>query len=88
MFIGRVIGSLEATVKYEGMDGIKLMWVQPVTDSLKDSGEPLVACDSTQSGPGDLVFWVDGREACLAFENTFIPVDATIVGIVDRIGSV
>lgn len=85
MDLARVIGNLEATFKYPGLEGIKLMWVQPLDEYGNDTGSALVACDATQSGVGETVFLCGGREASLAFENTFIPVDATIVGIVDSV---
>ena len=37
------------------------------------------------SGPGDVVFLVGSREAALACDPTFVPVDAAIVGFVDRV---
>lgn len=85
MDIARVIGNLEATFKYPGLEGIKLMWVQPVNEYGNETGSALVACDATQSGVGDTVFLCGGREASLAFEHSFIPVDATIVGIIDSV---
>ena len=38
-----------------------------------------------QAGRGDLVWLVASREAALALEPWFVPVDAAIVGIVDDI---
>ena len=35
--------------------------------------------------PGDLVFLVGSREAALACDPFFVPVDAAIVGIVDEV---
>lgn len=86
MFLGRVIGTVEATVKYEGLEGVKLLWVQPTQSDGSDRGEPFVACDATfQAGEGGLVYMVDGREAGLPLPVDFVPVDATIVGIVDEV---
>ena len=85
MFLGNVIGTLESTFVYPGLEGVKLLWVQPVDSSNKPVGKAIVACDSQQSGVGERVFLVDGREATLALPETFVPVDATIVGIVDRV---
>ena len=45
----------------------------------------MVAVDATQAGPGERVFCVASREAALACEPTFVPVDAAIVGIVDDV---
>ena len=35
------------------------------------------------AGPGELIYYEGGREAALALEISFVPVDHTIVGIVD-----
>jgi ethanolamine utilization protein EutN len=42
--------------------------------------------DTVQSGPGDIIFWVGSREAALAMPETFVPIDAAIVGHVDAVG--
>jgi len=85
MFLGRVIGTVVATRKYEGLEGVRLLVVQPVTALGDDKGAPLVAADTTQAGPGELVHLVTSREAALAMPETFVPVDAAIVGIVDAV---
>ncbi len=85
MILAKVIGSLEATAIAEGLEGVKLMWVQPIRSDGSPSGGALVACDTQQSGPGETVYLVDGREATFPLPHTFVPVDATIVGIVDRV---
>ena len=85
MKLGRVIGTLVATVKAEGMDGLKLLIVRPLTAELADEGEPFVATDaSAQAGPGALVTYEASREAALLHHPRFIPVDHAIVGIVDQ----
>jgi microcompartment protein CcmK/EutM len=47
-------------------------------------GAQLVACAVVSTGPGDLVHYVDGREAALACPETFVPVDAAIIGFVEQ----
>ena len=85
MKLGRVIGSLVATVKPEGMNGLKLLIVRPLTAQLADDGDPFVATDaSAQAGSGDLVTWEASREAALLHEPWFLPIDHAIVGIVDQ----
>jgi ethanolamine utilization protein EutN len=37
------------------------------------------------AGPGELVYYEGGREAALALRETFVPVDHTIIGIVDEV---
>ena len=41
--------------------------------------------DGSRAGEGDIVWWVGGREAALALPETFVPVDAAVVGIVDAV---
>lgn len=85
MFLGRVIGTCVATVKSTGLDGVPLLVVQPLDPHGKSQGDALVMADTVGAGPGEVVYWVSSREAALALEVTFVPVDAAIVGIVDQL---
>ena len=85
MFLARVTGRLVATTIYPGMEGIALQWVQPLDETGQPSGSQKVACAAIESGPGDLVEVVDGREAAVALPGEpFVPVDHTIVGYVTQ----
>lgn len=84
MYLGRVIGTCVATQKAPGLDGVRLLVVEPVDPSGKPTGAPLVAADTVSAGPGEVVFLVGAREAALALEESFVPVDAAIVGLVDE----
>ncbi|RMF77315.1 MAG: ethanolamine utilization protein EutN [Chloroflexi bacterium] len=86
MKFGRVIGNLVATEKYRGLEGVKFLIVQPLDINREPDGEPYVAADATgQAGPDELVFVIMSREAALALQVSFVPVDAAIVGIVDDV---
>jgi ethanolamine utilization protein EutN len=85
MYLGKVIGTVVATVKYEGLQGKRLLVVQPVDQHERPNAPIEVAVDTTQAGPGELVFLVGSREAALACDPWFVPVDAAIVGIVDAV---
>ena len=86
MQFAQVIGTVVATTKYEGLEGIKFLVVQPLTKHREVIGEPVVAADGTaQAGPGHLVFIVGSREAAQALPEVFVPVDHAIVGIVDDV---
>lgn len=86
MILARVIGTVVATIKYQGLEGVKFLLVQPLDKQQQPKGEPLVAADGVaMAGVGELVYVVGGREAALALPHTFVPVDHTIVGIVDAI---
>jgi len=84
MELARVIGRVVCEVKYPTLKGIRLIVVQPVDHDQNSIGEPIIAADALQAGPGDLVSWVTGREAALTLPNTFAPVDCGIVEIVDH----
>ena len=86
MFLGRVTGTVVATQKADGLLGQRLYLFEPLDDEFKVVGEPMVAIDTVGSREGDVVMWVASREASLALENWFVPVDAAIVGIVDHCG--
>ena len=84
MKFGRVIGTLVATQKYEGLEGVKFLVVQLLDRDLEPKGDPIIAADATaQAGPGELVFILASREAALALPTPFVPVDHAVVGIVD-----
>jgi len=86
MKLGRVIGTVVATTRVEGLEGVKFLLVQPLDKTRKPSGQAIVAADGVaMAGPGDLVYYVSSREAALALPNTFVPVDDTIVGLVDSV---
>lgn len=86
MQLATVIGTLVASQKYQGLEGIKLLIVQPLDRARRPAGEPVVAADATgQAGPGELVFIIASREAALALPETFVPVDHAVVGIVDEV---
>lgn len=86
MKFARVIGTLVATRKYEGLEGVKMLVVQPLDEDLKPLGRPQIAADGTaQAGPGELVFVVGSREAAQALPKVFVPVDLAITGIVDEV---
>jgi ethanolamine utilization protein EutN len=86
MKFARVIGTLVATEKYEGLEGVKFLVVQELDRDLKPVGDPTIAADGTaQAGPGMLTYVVASREAALAMQVKFVPVDLAIVGIIDEV---
>lgn len=86
MKFARVIGTVVASRKYDGLEGVKFLVVQPLSKTLTDEGTPQIAADATaQAGPGSLVFVVGSREAAQALPEVFVPVDLSITGIVDDV---
>jgi microcompartment protein CcmK/EutM len=86
MLLGRVIGTLVPSRVYEGLEGVPMLWVQPLTKEGAAVGLPLVCADSTRmAGPGELIYYESSREAALALDPWFVPADDAIVGIVDGV---
>ena len=83
MYLGIVTGTVVAERKAAGLEGKKLLLVQPVDEARRPTRDVEVAVDTVQAGPGDLVNLVGAREAGLALDPGFVPVDAAIGGIVD-----
>ncbi len=84
MQIGRVIGNIWATRKEQKLAGLKLLIIQPI-NIIDESGDksPIVAADIIGAGIGETVIFVGGSSARGAAGSLDIPVDATVVGIVD-----
>jgi ethanolamine utilization protein EutN len=86
MLLGRVVGSVVPASVYAGLEGVPMLLVQPLDQAGEPEGRPLVAADATRmAGPGELVYYEGGREAALALEPWFVPVDHAIIGIVDAV---
>lgn len=86
MQLGRVTGTVVATMKADGLDGVKFLIVQPLDKTLTPRGGPIVAADAvSMAGRGELVYYVAAREAAEAMDPAFVPVDHAIVGIVDQV---
>jgi len=86
MLLGRILGSAVCTIKYQDLDGVKLLTVQPLNKKLEPLGRVQVAADVVHAGPGDLVVMVRAREASLAMHGVkFVPIDLAVVGVIDEL---
>ena len=85
MLLGKVVGSLVSTKKLNAFEGVKFLLVQPLDEKLRPQGDPIVATDTQQAGPGQIVTYIGGREASLPLPEPFNPSDATITSIVDAV---
>ena len=84
MRVAKVIGNIWSTRKEEKLSGFKLLIVQPINvlDGSLDKA-PIVAADTIGAGVGETVIVVGGSSARSAAGDMSVPVDATVVGIVD-----
>lgn len=85
MYLGKVIGTIWATRKYETLAGYKMQLVQPINAEQENLGEPIIALDTVGAGAGEIIFYVTASEAVIPLDVEMAPVDASIVGIVDSI---
>ena len=91
MFLAKVIGSMVSTQKVEAMRGQKLLVVEPYRLDVKQrqqlvtAGRTFVAVDTLGAGEGDMVLLTQGSSARLTPETKNLPIDAVVVGIVDRV---
>jgi microcompartment protein CcmK/EutM len=91
MFVAKVTGSLVSTQKVASMVGFKLLIVEPYRiepkerQSLTTTGRTFVAVDTLGAGIGDYVILTQGSSARLTPETKTLPIDAVVVGIVDKV---
>lgn len=83
MLIGKVIGSVVSTQKDEKIEGTKLLVVQIHDHENQPKDQYVVAADSVQAGPGDMVLYAAGSSARQTTLTDGRPIDATIMAIID-----
>lgn len=92
MILARVIGNVWSTRKEESLRGLKFLVVQPVVVKrdnnnkvyLEDSGHTVVAGDKIGAGETEIVMVASGSSARQSLEDTRTPIDAMVVGIIDK----
>ena len=91
MKLGRVCGTVVATVKSPALNGVPLRLIYPAKGGSSDSeavqwaAKPILAVDTIGCRDGDTIIWISAREATLALVAHVLPTDASIVGIVDEL---
>ena len=58
MRLGRVIGNVVSTIKYEKLEGIKLMIVEPIDPDANVIGKSIIVADYLNTAIGNLIFWM------------------------------
>ena len=91
MFLAKVIGAVVATKKEDSMKGRTLLLLRPM---LVDESNPgrlrtgvntIVAVDNLGAGESEMVLFCQGSSARLGAGMKSLPVDASVVGIVDTV---
>ena len=86
MYIGRVSGTVVATIKHETFNGRKLLIVDQITPEGEETGAYDICVDHAQAGVGDIVLVLDeGTGARQVLQKKVAPIRAVVVGIVDNV---
>lgn len=91
MFLARVTGVVVSTHKVPSMIGQKLVLVEPLRvdpvsqSTLVGTGRTFVAVDLVGAGEAAIVVIVQGSSARLTEETAKLPIDAAIIGLVNRV---
>ena len=86
MYVGRVSGTVVATIKDRVFEGRKLLIVDRLTPEGEPTGHDWIAVDAVQAGVGDIVMVIDeGNSARQVVNMDPAPIRAVVVGIVDEI---
>jgi ethanolamine utilization protein EutN len=86
MYIGKVVGTVVATIKISHLEGRKLLLVDQVDLRGQETGYYDIAVDVAQAGLGDTVLVIDegnGARQILGLDPG--AVRAVIVGVVDEV---
>lgn len=86
MFLGKVIGNVVSTDKYEAYANKKLLVVQKLDLYKNPSGTSTIAIDYVGAGEGDIV--LVGAAPGLAstvFKTPKAPIRELVMGVVDRV---
>ena len=86
MKIGRVAGTVVATICSPVLEGRRLLFVDLLDPTGKPTGMDLIAVDAVGAGAGETVLILDeGNGARQVLQAPEAPVRAVVVGIVDEI---
>ena len=85
MQLAQVIGTVVASAKSEGTEGLKMLLLQPITPDGEPTGKYVVAFDAVGAGDGEVVLYASGSSGRMTPATQDRPADATIMAIVDTV---
>ena len=83
MLLGRVVGTLVASRKDDGLTGQKFLLLRRLDLDGADTAGDVVAVDGVGAGEGDVVLWASGSSARQTEATRDRPCDAVVMAIVD-----
>jgi microcompartment protein CcmK/EutM len=86
MILGKIVGTVVATISHRDYKNRRLLVVQPLVLDGESSGEDFIALDNSHAGIGDTVLVNrEGNGARQVLKNPDACVISVIVGIVDSV---
>ncbi len=85
MLLAKVIGTVVASAKSEGTEGLKMLLLQQLDANGEPKGGYVVAFDAVGAGEGEVVLYATGSSARQTPATDNRPADATIMAIVDTV---
>ncbi len=85
MILGKVVGTVVSKTCCLDLKGAPFLLVEKTNQKAEKTGEYIVAADIIGAGLDELVLISESTSARETFLTTNKPVDALIVGIIDRI---
>lgn len=86
MVLARVVGTVVSTRKEPKIEGLKFLLLEKINpETVKGTGDYVVAMDGVGANPGEIVFYVAGSSSRMTAVTEGKPSDATITAIVDAI---
>jgi len=86
MYLGEVVGDVVSTHKNERLQGKRLLLVRRLNLAMRSEGTETICLDVVDAGVGDKVLVVqEGSSARKILGDDWIPVQAVIVGVLDRV---
>ena len=87
MKLAKVIGKVVSTRKEGNVEGLPILVVSYLDESLSDTGKTAACVDTVNAGDGDVVILCASSSARMTSRTTNVATDNTIVGIVDSVSA-
>jgi len=86
MYMARVVGDVVSSHRHPDLSGKKLLLLRRLDLEGREEGGEVIALDVIGVGTGERVLVVqEGGSARALFKATSLPVQAVIVGVIDRV---
>lgn len=82
MLAAKLVDNVWATRKIDSLNGLKFMLAEVISED--EAPQQLIVADTIGAGIGDRVIVCTGSCASRIFDAVDVPIDATVIGIIDE----